>query len=75
MFKQGSLELADFAITVPTTNEKVSVDANNINNDDIWLFRLGATGAQLDQWAQVSSLIGNNIAYNSVASNIRNIYL
>jgi hypothetical protein len=74
MFKQGSLELADFAITVPTTNEKVSVDANNINNDDIWLFTLGATGAQLDQWAQVSSLIGNNIAYNSVASSIRNIY-
>ena len=74
MFKQGSLELADFSITVPTTNEKVSVDANNINNDDVWLFSLGATGAQLDRWAQVSSLVGNNIAYNSVASNIRNIY-
>ena len=74
MFKQGSLELADFSITVPTTNEKVSVDANNINNNDIWLFSLGATGTQLNQWAQVSSLIGNNIAYNSVASSIRNIF-
>jgi hypothetical protein len=74
MFKQGSLELADFGISVPTTNEKVSVDANNINNNDVWLFTLGSTGTQLDQWAQVSSLIGNNIAYNSVSSSIRNIF-
>ena len=74
MFKQGSLELADFSIAVPTTNEKVSVDANNINNNDVWLFRLGATGTQLEQWAQVSSLTGNNIAYNSVSRSIRNIY-
>jgi hypothetical protein len=42
MFKQGSLELADFAIEVPTTNEKVAVDAENINNDDVWLYSLSA---------------------------------
>ena len=74
MFKQGSLELADFSINVPTTNEKIAVEAQNINNNDLWLFSLAATGAQLDQWTQVSSLIGNNIAYNSVDQNIRNIY-
>jgi hypothetical protein len=74
MFKQGSLEVADFAISVPTTNEKVSVDANNINDNDVWLFRLGALGTQLEQWAPVSSLTGNNIAYNSVSRSIRNIY-
>ena len=74
MFKQGSLELADFSIDVPTTNEKIAVDAPNINNDDIWLFGLAANGAQLDQWTQVSSLVGNNIVYNSIDQNIRNIY-
>ena len=74
MFKQGSLELADFSIDVPTTNEKISVDSTNINNDDVWLFKLSADGVQLDQWTQVSSLVGNNIAYNSVSQNIRNIY-
>jgi hypothetical protein len=73
-FKQGSLELADFAVDVPTTNEKISVDANNINNDDLWLFSLASNGAQLDQWTQVSNLVGNNIAYNSIDQNIRNIY-
>jgi hypothetical protein len=74
MFKQGSLELADFNIEVPTTNEKIAVEAQNINNNDLWLFSLAANGAQLDQWTQVSSLIGNNIAYNSVDQNVRNIY-
>ena len=74
MFKQGSLELADFSIDVPTTNETVSVDSSNINNDDVWLYSLSPSGIQLDQWTQVSSLIGNNIAYNSVSQDIRNIY-
>jgi hypothetical protein len=74
LFKQGSLELADFNIAVPTTNEKVSVDADNINNDDVWLFGLSPNGGQQDQWTKVSALVGNNIAYNSVENNIRNIY-
>lgn len=74
MFKQGSLELADFSISVPSTNEKVSVDADNINNDDVWLFQLNGAGEQISEWARVSSLVGNNIAYNSIEKNIRNIY-
>jgi hypothetical protein len=74
LFKQGSLELADFEILVPSTNETISVESANINNNDVWLFTLGSDGSQLGQWAQVSNLIGNNIAYNSVARNIRNIY-
>ena len=73
-FKQGSLELADFVIGVPTTNEKIAVDAGNINNDDVWLFSLNSQGAQSEEWTKVSSLVGNNIAYNSVTQNIRNIY-
>jgi len=74
MFKQGSLELADFSIAVPTTNETVAVDATGINNNDVWLFNLSASGIQLDQWTQVANLVGNNIVYNSVSQNIRNIY-
>lgn len=74
MFKQGSLELADFSIDVPTTNELIAIDSNNINNDDLWLFALNSAGVQLNEWTKVSSLIGNNISYNSINSNIRNIY-
>ena len=73
-FKQGSLELADFTIATPTTNENIAVESNNINNDDVWLFGLSATGAQQEQWTKVSNLVGNNIAYNSLVGNVRNIY-
>jgi hypothetical protein len=74
MFKQGSLELADFSISIPSTNEIISVDSDNINNDDVWLFGLSAAGVQQNEWTKVSSLVGSNIAYNSVTSDIRNIY-
>ncbi len=74
MFKQGSLEIADFNIAVPTTNERIAIDAQNINNNDLWLFGIDSTGIQSTQWTPVSSLLGNNIAYNSLQKNIRNIF-
>lgn len=74
LLKQGSLEATDFAISVPTTNEIVSVDVPNINNDDIWLFSLNADATQNEEWVKVPALTGNNIAYNSLESNLRNIY-
>lgn len=74
LFKQGSLELADFSITAPTTNEKISVDSENVNNDDVWLFKLNSDGSPLEQWTKVSSLSGSNIAYNSTVNDVRNIF-
>ncbi len=74
MFKQGSLELADFAIDIPTPNETVAVESRNINNDDIWLFKLNSVGQQIEQWTKVPDLVGNNIAFNSLTRNIRNVY-
>ena len=50
------------------------MDSNNINNNDVWLFALDSAGVQLNEWTKVSTLIGNNISYNSINSNIRNIY-
>jgi len=74
MLKQGSLEVTDFNIEVPTTNEIVTVDVPNINNNDVWLYSLDSLGIQVDEWIKTPSLTGSNIAYNSISSNIRNIY-
>jgi hypothetical protein len=74
MLKQGSLEVTDFNIEVPTTNEIVTVDVPNINNTDVWLYSLDSLGIQVDEWTKTPSLTGSNIAYNSISSNIRNIY-
>jgi hypothetical protein len=74
LLKQGSLELTDFAIDVPTTNEIISVDVDNINDSDVWLYQLDSLGLQQTEWTKVAALSGNNIAYNSLSSSIRNIY-
>lgn len=74
MFKEGSLELAEFSIEQPVPNEKVAINAENINNDDVWLYSLTSDGIINEQWTQVPALLGNNIAYNSIKNNVRNLY-
>ena len=73
-FKQGNLNTGTFTVTQPSTNEIIDIDANNINNDDVWLYKLGATGVESELWAKVPSFEGNNIIYNSLKKNIKNIY-
>jgi hypothetical protein len=74
LFKQGSLEVADFSVDIPVTNEIVSVDAEGINDSDVWLYKLDSDAVQIEKWIQVPSLTGNNIAYNSLINNSRNFY-
>jgi hypothetical protein len=74
MFKQGSLELADFQIAQPVPNERVAVDSTGINNSDVWVYSLDSQGREAALWTPVNSLIGNNIAYNSTKNNEKNIY-
>jgi hypothetical protein len=74
LFKEGSLELADFAITQPVPNEKVSINAENINNNDVWLYSLDSLAREQSLWTQVPALLGNNIAYNSIKNNVKDLY-
>lgn len=74
LIKQGSLETTNFEVKTPTTNAVITVDVPNINNDDVWLYKLDNTGKIANEWIKVPSLIGNNIAYNSIESNQRDIY-
>lgn len=73
-FKQGTLESAEFEITQPTVNEQVSITTPGINNSDVWLYKLGADGNPQNQWTKVDAIEGNNIIYNSLSSNEKNIY-
>jgi hypothetical protein len=73
-FKQGTLSQGTFVISHPSTNESVDIDTPGINNSDVWLYRLNQDGFESELWAQVPSLEGNNIIYNSLDKNIKNIY-
>jgi len=73
-FRQGTLDQGTFNITNPSTNQIVAIDARNVNNSDIWLYKLDSLGNEEELWTKVDAIEGNNIIYNSLSKNIRNIY-
>jgi hypothetical protein len=73
-FTQGTLNIGSFTVDQPTSNQSVDIDATNINNNDVWLYRLDQNGLENELWTQVSSVTGNNIIYNSLNKKIKNIY-
>ena len=73
-FTQGTLNQGTFTITQPSSNDSIDIDSVNINNTDVWLYRLDKNNLESEEWTQVSNFEGNNIIYNSLNKNIRNIY-
>ena len=73
-FRQGLLNQGTFTIDQPATNETVDLDAINVNNTDVWLYRLNQAGIESEYWAKVPNIEGNNIIYNSLNKSIKNIY-
>ena len=73
-FVQGELNSGVFSITQPGNNESVDIDAQNINNSDVWLYKLDSAGQEDILWTPVSNFEANNVIYNSVSKNIRDIY-
>jgi hypothetical protein len=73
-FRQGTLNTGTFSISNPSTNEIIDIDSDGINNTDVWLYKLNSRGVESEFWAKVPSFEGNNVIYNSLKKNIRNIY-
>ncbi len=74
LFKQGSMQFTDFSVDSAITNYVKSVDSSNINNTDVWLYKLDQFGQIIEEWKKVPALSGNNAIYNSLAKTERNIY-
>jgi hypothetical protein len=73
-FRQGSLDQGVFTINNPTANQSVAIETANINNTDVWLYNLDSLGNEQELWTKVSALEGNNVIYNSLSKDQRNIY-
>lgn len=73
-FKQGRLNNLDFTIGEKLPNRLVSLNVNNINNSDTWLFEINNAGAYQDQWTQVDVLKDSNVIFNDVARDTRKLY-
>ena len=73
-FRQGTMSSTQFSITHPVANELVGVNASGINNSDVWLWQIDATGNYTTLWTKVDALVGNNVVYNNIVNNIRTVY-
>jgi len=71
-FKQGTLNNLDFSISNALPNRLVSVNTDNINNDDVWLYQLNNSGVIDNIWTKVPAVNGINVIYNNTSD--RNLY-
>ena len=74
LFKQGQLQQTDFTVNTAVTNYIKSLNNTNINDSDVWLYKLDQFGQLSERWSQVPSLSGNNAIYNSLSKAERNTY-
>ena len=73
-FRQGAIDEGSFTVDSPSTNQVVAIDATNINNSDVWLYKVDNFGLEEELWSKVDAVEGNNVIYNSLSKSIRNIY-
>jgi len=73
-FTQGTLNAGAFTVSQPSTNESIDIATQNINNTDVWLYRLNQAGEETELWTKIPELTGNNVIYNSLNKSIKNIY-
>ena len=73
-FVQGQLQRGEFVIDSPVPNQRVDIDAENINQTDVWLYKLDSSGNEQELWTQVEAVEGNNVVYNSLNKGIKTFY-
>ena len=73
-FRQGKLESGNFNVSNPTPNQAIQIDAENINDSDVWLFSLNSAGFENNEWKKIDSTEGNNVIYNSLFKQTRDVF-
>jgi hypothetical protein len=74
LFKQGEMQQTNFTVETAVTNFVKEITASNVNETDVWLYKLDQFGQIAERWTKVPSLSGNNAIYNSLSKTERNIY-
>jgi len=73
-FKQGRLNNLDFSVTESLPNRLVSLNIDNINKSDLWLYEINDAGAYVDDWTKVDQLRDSNIIYNNIVESNRKVF-
>ena len=73
-FKQGDLRYEDFNVTVPVENRILSYSAQNVNETDVWVQTIDENGGTLINWTKVPAIETNNVIFNDINKDIRNVF-
>ena len=71
-FKQGELKSLDFNLAESIPNRVYSINTNNINNTDVWVYSLDSNGNLDILWEKVPAVANTNVIYNATSN--KNIY-
>jgi len=74
LFKQGEFQFSDFNLVNPVENRVIDIDVDNINQTDVFVQQINDNGSVIQDWIKVPAVTGNNVIFNSVDKNIRNIF-
>lgn len=71
-FKQGTLSKKDQQINVKESFKTIEVQAQGINNSDVWVEELNLDGSIKNVWKKVEEF--HNVSYSDIDSSEKNIY-
>lgn len=71
-FKQGQLQFQDFNFDTAIESRTITIDMENINNDDVWVEQIDEEGSVISEWVKVDTIY--NTIYNDESPTVRNIY-
>ena len=71
-FKQGELKSVDVNFQESIPNRVYPINTNNINNSDIWVYKINSDGTLGDLWTKVPSVGNTNVIYNKSA--VKTVY-
>ena len=67
-FKQGELKQTDFSFTESVPNRVFSISSDNVNNSDVWLYKLNNASTPTTLWDKVPAVSFNNNIYNQLTN-------
>lgn len=73
-FKQGTRKALTLNLAESLVNRVVSVNDDNINDSDLWVYKVDNNGLVNEAWTQVPSVGASNVAYNKLSQTNRKLY-
>jgi hypothetical protein len=72
--KQGTLVRTDYTILEPSANRRVELSAVNVNDTDVWIYKVDDANVIQETWSRVETLNEQNLFFNDLSTANRKKY-